>query len=51
MTWIRRIRLTVGWLGLLGSVALLASVVFTYARQPDHLAAFTVMPVWVWGDW
>jgi len=49
MTWLHRIRLIAGWLGYLGSVALLAAVGFTYALQPDHFAAFTLMPVWVWG--
>ena len=23
--------------------------VFCFTRQPDHFAAFTVLPIWVWG--
>jgi hypothetical protein len=23
--------------------------VFCFSRQPDHFAAFTVLPIWVWG--
>jgi len=38
-----------GWLLVLASLALHAFTVFAFARQPDPLAAFTVMPIWVWG--
>ena len=23
--------------------------VYCFARQPDHFAAFTVLPIWIWG--
>jgi len=48
MIWLRGTRLTLGWLGFLGSMTLLVVVGFTYSLQPDHFAAFTLMPVWVW---
>ncbi len=38
-----------GWLLVGLSLALHAVTVYAYARQPDRLAAFTVMPIWVWG--
>jgi len=38
-----------GRLSLATSVCGVPMVVFTYALQPDHFAAFTLMPVWVWG--
>lgn len=38
-----------GWLLVGGSVALHFLTVVAYYRQPDSLAAFTVMPFWVWG--
>lgn len=50
MLWLRRARRATGWLGLFGSAALMALVGFTYPLQPDHFAAFTLMPVWVWGS-
>jgi endonuclease/exonuclease/phosphatase family metal-dependent hydrolase len=31
------------------SLALHLFTVFCYSRQPDALAAFTVLPIWVWG--
>ncbi|MFC7335682.1 endonuclease/exonuclease/phosphatase family protein [Haloferula chungangensis] len=37
------------WLLIGLSVALHLLTVFAFARQPDKLAAFTVMPIWVWG--
>jgi len=45
----KHIRRIAGWCFLACTGLLLATVVFTYARQPDHFAAFTLMPVWVWG--
>ncbi|MEP4076460.1 endonuclease/exonuclease/phosphatase family protein [Haloferula sp.] len=38
-----------GWLLVGLSLALHLLTVFAFARQPDQLAAFTVMPIWVWG--
>ncbi|MBB5351755.1 endonuclease/exonuclease/phosphatase (EEP) superfamily protein YafD [Haloferula luteola] len=38
-----------GWLLIGGSLALHFVTVFAYYRQPSLLAAFTVMPIWVWG--
>lgn len=38
-----------GWLLVGASLALHFITVFAFARQPDKLAAFTVMPIWVWG--
>lgn len=38
-----------GWLLVGLSLALHLITVFAFARQPDKLAAFTVMPIWAWG--
>lgn len=38
-----------GWLLVGLSLALHLLTVYAFARQPDRLAAFTVMPIWVWG--
>ncbi|GAA5482442.1 endonuclease/exonuclease/phosphatase family protein [Haloferula sargassicola] len=38
-----------GWLLIGVSLALHFITVFAYYRQPAALAAFTVMPIWVWG--
>ncbi|MEM9237444.1 MAG: endonuclease/exonuclease/phosphatase family protein [Verrucomicrobiota bacterium] len=38
-----------GWLLVGLSLGLHLLTVFAFARQPDDLAAFTVMPIWVWG--
>ena len=38
-----------GWLLVGSSLALHFLTVVAFARQPDLLAAFTVMPIWVWG--
>jgi endonuclease/exonuclease/phosphatase (EEP) superfamily protein YafD len=32
------------------SLLLLLVTVFAFARQPDRLAAFTVLPIWLWGS-
>jgi endonuclease/exonuclease/phosphatase (EEP) superfamily protein YafD len=47
MTHHVRRRLGWTWLGL--SFALLLLTIFAYVRQPDRMAAFTVMPIWLWG--
>ena len=44
-----RIRQSIGGCLLAGSVVLLVVTLLTYPRQPGHFAAFTLMPVWVWG--
>jgi endonuclease/exonuclease/phosphatase (EEP) superfamily protein YafD len=31
------------------SLALHLATVYCFSRQPDHFAAFTVLPIWVWG--
>ena len=46
MTNVRR---QLGWTLVASSLALHLLTVFAFARQPDRLAAFTVMPIWVWG--
>lgn len=38
-----------GWLLVALSLALHLVTLYTYSRQPDRFAAFTVMPIWVWG--
>lgn len=38
-----------GWTLVGASLALHFLTVVAFARQPDVLAAFTVMPIWVWG--
>jgi endonuclease/exonuclease/phosphatase (EEP) superfamily protein YafD len=43
------IRSRLGWTFVGLSLALHLVTVFCYVRQPDRLAAFTVMPIWVWG--
>jgi endonuclease/exonuclease/phosphatase family metal-dependent hydrolase len=44
-----RLRRRAGWTLIAASLALHLLTVFAYARQPDALAAFTVMPIWIWG--
>lgn len=39
----------IGWLLILASLVLHFITVVAFARQPDSLAAYTVMPIWVWG--
>lgn len=39
-----------GWLLVGASLVLHFITVVAYARQPDLLAAFTVLPIWVWGS-
>jgi len=46
MTHIRR---QLGWVLVVSSLLLHLLTVYAFARQPDRLAAFTVMPIWVWG--
>ncbi|MFZ9936827.1 MAG: endonuclease/exonuclease/phosphatase family protein [Luteolibacter sp.] len=42
-------RLSAGWT-LVGMALLLhLFTVYAFSRQPDRLAAFTVLPIWVWG--
>ena len=38
-----------GWTLVGLSLALHLFTVFCFARQPDRFAAFTVLPIWVWG--
>lgn len=42
-------RIRFGWLIVAASLALHGFTVVTYWRQPDRYAAFTLMPIWVWG--
>jgi vancomycin resistance protein VanJ len=44
-----RFRRHAGWALIALSLLLHLVTVYAYARQPDRLAAFTVMPIWVWG--
>ena len=43
--WSRRL----GWMLVGLSLALHLLTVYAFSRQPDRLAAFTVMPIWAWG--
>lgn len=38
-----------GWALVVISLLLHLFTVFCFSRQPDHLAAFTVLPIWIWG--
>ena len=42
-------RLALGWGFVGGSLLMHLLTVWSYASQPDHLAAFTVFPIWFWG--
>jgi endonuclease/exonuclease/phosphatase family metal-dependent hydrolase len=44
-----RFRRRAGWLLIGLSLFLHLVTVFAFARQPDKLAAFTVIPIWIWG--
>jgi endonuclease/exonuclease/phosphatase (EEP) superfamily protein YafD len=39
----------IGWILVGASLLLHILTVYCYARQPDRFAAFTVMPIWLWG--
>lgn len=39
----------IGWTLVGASLLLHIFTVYCFARQPDRLAAFTVMPIWLWG--
>lgn len=43
------IRRRLGWTLVLLSLALHLITVFCFSVQPDRLAAFTVVPIWIWG--
>jgi endonuclease/exonuclease/phosphatase (EEP) superfamily protein YafD len=43
------LRRSFGWTLVGLSLALHVFTVLCYTRQPDRLAAFTVMPIWLWG--
>lgn len=42
-------RRSLGWTLVTAAVLLHIFTVLCYTRQPDKLAAFTVMPIWLWG--
>jgi endonuclease/exonuclease/phosphatase (EEP) superfamily protein YafD len=44
-----RFRRRAGWFFIGLSLLLHLITIFAFARQPDKLAAFTVVPIWVWG--
>ena len=44
-----RIKRRLGWILIGSSLALHFVTVLAYSRQPDSLAAFTVVPLWLWG--
>jgi hypothetical protein len=46
---ITNVRRQLGWTLVISSFLLHVLTVYAFARQPDRLAAFTVMPIWVWG--
>ena len=39
----------IGWTLVGASLLLHIFTVYCFARQPDRFAAFTVMPIWLWG--
>ncbi|MFK7851963.1 MAG: endonuclease/exonuclease/phosphatase family protein [Akkermansiaceae bacterium] len=43
------LRRTAGWALVVSSLLIHVLTVWSYARQPDSLAAFTVFPIWIWG--
>ena len=43
------LRRATGRLLLSASVALWLLTVWCFYRQPDHFAAYTVLPIWIWG--
>lgn len=43
------LRRRAGWTLVALSLALHAITVFCFARHPDRFAAFTVVPIWLWG--
>jgi endonuclease/exonuclease/phosphatase (EEP) superfamily protein YafD len=40
----------IGWILVGASLLLHLFTVYCFARQPDRFAAFTVMPIWLWGS-
>jgi len=44
-----RFRRRTGWILIGLSLLLHLLTIFAFSRQPDKLAAFTVVPIWVWG--
>ena len=44
-----RFRRRTGWLLIGLSLLLHLLTIFAFSRQPDKLAAFTVVPIWIWG--
>jgi endonuclease/exonuclease/phosphatase (EEP) superfamily protein YafD len=42
-------RRRLGWILVGASLLLHIFTVYCFARQPDRFAAFTVMPIWLWG--
>jgi endonuclease/exonuclease/phosphatase (EEP) superfamily protein YafD len=43
------LRRRLGWMLVGLSLALHLFTVFCFSRQPDHFAAFTILPIWLWG--
>ena len=43
------LRRRLGWILVGASLLLHLFTVYCYAQQPDRFAAFTVMPIWLWG--
>lgn len=43
------LRRRLGWLLVGASLLLHLFSVFCFSRQPDQFAAFTVLPIWIWG--
>lgn len=44
-----RIRRRTGWFFIGLSLLLHLVTLYAFARQPDKLAAYTVIPIWIWG--
>lgn len=43
------LRRRAGWSLVVLSLALHVLTVYGFSRQPDRMAAFTVLPIWIWG--
>ncbi len=43
------LRRRIGWTMVVLSLALHLLTLYCFTRQPDRFAAFTVMPIWLWG--
>jgi len=42
-------RRSLGWILVIGSLLFCSVTIYAFYKHPDRLAAFTVMPIWLWG--